>query len=451
MAKRVIVIGSGAAGMKAASTVRSAGDAEITVFTEEEHVSYSPCAIPFVIEGRIKDFGSIVMHTPEYYAKERNIKVLTKTKVANVDMDKKTVTSADGIVHPYDSLILSVGGTVFLPPIEGVRLAGVFPVRNIADGMAIKEALPKTSSVVVAGAGVIGLEMAVALKRLGKKVTVVEMFPQVVPRIMDADMAKLVQSHCESIGIDFIMGTPMGSIKGEGKVEKVMVGNKEIPCQMVIMATGVRANLELPNMMGLEIGSLGAVRVSPTMQPYKKGRLVKDVFLAGDVVQCESAAATGPTMNQLGSAAVRQGRVAGINAAGGYATMPGVLSPFISIIGDVQVGGTGLSKGLDDYYGLSVVEARAEGSTRARYYPGGKDLIVKLLAERDTHRIIGAQIVGGEEVNGRINWLTAAIYKGVTSEEFVNGFENAYCPPTSMVKDVINEAAEALMKKLAAN
>lgn len=449
MAKRVIVIGSGAAGMKAASTVRSAGDAEITVFTEEEHVSYSPCAIPFVIEGKIKDFGSIVMHTPEFYAKERNIRVLTKTKVINVDMDKKTVTSADGGVHPYDSLVLCVGGSVFLPTIEGVKLNGVFPVRNIADGMAIKEALRKTSAVVVAGAGVIGLEMAIALKHQGKRVTVVEMFTQVVPRIMDADMAKLVQSHCESLGIEFIMGTPIGSIKGEGKVEKVVVGNREIPCHMVVMATGVRANLELPNMMGLDVGPLGAVRVSPTMQPYKKGRLVKDVYLAGDVVQCESAAAPGPTMNQLGSAAVRQGRVAGINAAGGYATMPGVLSPFISVIGEIQVGGTGLSKGLADYYGLNVVEARAEGSTRARYYPGGKDLTVKMLADRESHRILGAQIVGGEEVTGRINWLTAAIYKGVTVEEFVNGFENAYCPPTSMVKDVVNEAADILMQKLA--
>ena len=451
MAKRVIVIGSGAAGMKAASAARSAGDAEITVFTEEEHISYSPCAIPFVIEGKIKDFASIVMHTPEFYAKERNIKVLTRTKVTAIDMDKKTVTAADGSLHSYDSLVLCVGGSVFLPPVEGVKLPGVFPVRNIADGMAIKKALQDVTSVVVAGAGVIGLEMAVALRRSGKDVAVVEMFNQVVPRIMDSDMAKLVQTHCESLGIIFVMGSPMGSIKGEGRVEKVAVGNLELPCQMVIMATGVRANLELPNLMGLEVGPLGAVRVSPTMQPYKKGRLVKDVFLAGDVVQSESAAAPGPTMNQLGSAAVRQGRVAGINAAGGYATMPGVLSPFISIIGDVQVGGTGLSKGLADYYGLNVVEARAEGSTRARYYPGGKDLVVKLLAEKESHRIIGAQIVGGEEVNGRINWLTAAIYKGVTAEEFVSAFENAYCPPTSMVKDVVNEAAEMLAKRLSSN
>ena len=448
MAKKVIVIGSGAAGMKAASAARSAGDAEITVFTEEEHISYSPCAIPFVIEGKIKDFASIIMHTPEFYSKERDIKVLTRTKVTGVDMDKKTVTSSDGAVHPYDSLVLSVGGSVFVPPIEGSKLPGVFPVRNIADGMAIKNALHNVSSVVVAGAGVIGLEMAVALKRLGKDVVVVEMFHQVVPRIMDSDMANLVQRHCESLGVIFVMGTPMGAIKGDGKVEKVVIGNLELPCQMVIMATGVRANLELPNMMGLEIGPLGAVRVSPTLQPYKKGRLVKDVFLAGDVVQCESAAAPGPTMNQLGSAAVRQGRVAGINAAGGYATMAGVLSPFVSVIGNIQVGGTGLSKGLADYYGLNVVEATSKGSTRARYYPGGKDLSVKIIAEKETHRIIGAQIVGGEEVNGRINWLTAAIFKGVTAEEFVSSFENAYCPPTSMVKDVVNEAAEVLVKNL---
>lgn len=448
MPKRIIVIGSGAAGMTAASQARKrSADAEIVVFTEEEQVSYSPCAIPFVVEGMIKDFDSIVMHTPGFYKEKRGIEVRTRMKVCAVDLEKKAVTATDG-THPYDSLVLATGGSVFMPPVEGTRLKGVFPVHSIADGRAIKEAMGGASSVVVAGAGVIGLEMAVALRRAGKQVTVVEMFPQVVPRIMDADMASLVQRHCESLGIRFIMGTPIGAMKGAGKVEAVAAGPQEVECQMVIMATGVRANLELPNQMGLDIGPLGAVRVSPTMQPYRKGRLVKDVYLAGDVVQCESAAAPGPTMSQLGSTAVRQGRVAGINAAGGYAAFPEVLSAWVSQIGELQAAGTGLSKGLADYYGMSVAEGKAEGLTRARYYPGGKQLVVKILAERGTGRLVGAQIVSGEEATGRINWLTAAIAKGVTAEEFLAGFENAYCPPTSMVVDVASSAVEALCANL---
>jgi len=449
MAKKIIVIGSGAAGMTAASSARAASkEAEITVFTEEELFSYSPCAIPFVLEGRIPDFRSIVMHGPEFYRDERNIEVRTKTKVVAADAEKKTVTLADGTVLAYDSLVLATGGTVFVPPIEGANLPGVFKVRFIQDGIDIQNAMPSARSVVIAGAGVIGLEVAVALRRAGKDVTVVEMFPQVIPRICDADMAKEVQDYCSGLGIRFLMGAPLGSIRGSGKVEKVVVGSVEVPCDMVIMATGVRANLELPNLLGLEIGPLGAVRVSATLQPYKKGRLVKDIYLAGDAVQCESAAAPGPTMSQLGATAVRQGKVAGINAAGGYATFPAVLGAWVSQIGELQVGGTGLSKGLADYYGLSVVEGRACGLTCARYYPGGRRLMVKLLADRQSHRLLGAQIVAGEGVTGRINWLTAAILKGVTAEEFVNSFENAYCPPTSMVKDVVNVAAEDLARRL---
>lgn len=449
MAKRIIIIGSGAAGMTAASSARAADkDAEISVFTCEEHISYSPCAIPFVLEGKIKDFASIIMHDPEFYRRERKIDIHTKTKVIAVDIDGKTITLADGSSRPYDSLIIATGGTVFVPPIEGADLPGVFKVRFIQDGMDILNALPRTRSVVVAGAGVIGLEIAVALRHAGKEVTVVEMFPQVIPRICDPDMAREVQEYCEGLGIRFIMNTPLGAIKGAGKVEAVVAGKTEIPCEMVIMSTGVRANLELPNAMGLEIGPLGAVRVSPSLQPYKKGRLVKDLYLAGDLVMCQSAAVPGPTMSQLGATAVRQGRVAGLNAAGKYATFPAVLSAWVSQIGDLQIGGTGLSKGLADYYGLNVVEGHGTGLTRARYYPGGSKLLVKLLADQETHRLLGAQIVAGCEVTGRINWLTAAILKGATAEEFVNSFENAYCPPTSMVKDVVNTAAEDLVQRL---
>lgn len=449
MAKRIVIIGSGAAGMTAASSARAADkDAEITVFTSEGHVSYSPCAIPFVLEGKIESFDSIIMHDPAFYRQERGIDVRTGTRVRSVDTDTRVVVLSDGSNHPYDSLVLAAGGTVFVPPVEGADLPGVFKVRFIQDGMDIQKALPSVRSAVVAGAGVIGLEMAVALRRAGKEVTVVEMFPQVIPRICDPDMAKEVQEHCEELGVKFIMGTPLGAIKGSGKVASVLVGKTEVPCEMVIMSTGVRANLELPNAMGLEIGPLGAVRVSPTLQPYRKGRLVKDIYLAGDIVMCQSAAVPGPTMSQLGSTAVRQGRVAGINAAGGYAAFPAVLSPWVSQIGEIQVGGTGLSTGLADYYGLEIAEGHGTGLTCARYYPGGKRLTVKMIADRETHRLLGAQVVAGEDVNGRINWLTAAIMKGTTAEEFVSSFENAYCPPTSMVKDPVNLAAEDLVTRL---
>lgn len=433
--------------MTAASTAKEHGAEDITLITEDEHVAYSPCAIPFVIEGRIKDFPSIVMHTPEFYQRDRGIKVLVKTSVEKVDLDRKQLSTKDGRTFEFDSLIMATGGTVFVPPIEGKDLQGVFPVRFISDGEAIMDHLPAVKQVVVAGAGVIGLEVAVALKLKGKDVTIVEMFDQVVPRILDRDMAKLVQDHCESLGIKFVMGKPLSKIEGQGSVSGVVAGDMKVPCQMVIMATGVRANVRLAEQLGLEIGSLGAVRVSPSLQPYRKGRLVPDVYLAGDVVMCQSAVVPGPTMSQLGSTAVRQGRVAGIRAAGGNATFPGTASPYVSVIGDLQVGGTGLSRSLAEYYGLKVAEAVVKGSCRARYYPGCKEMTVKLLADTGSGRLIGGQIVGLDDITGRINWITAAILKGVTVRELID-LENAYCPPTSMVFDTVNAAAEKLAREL---
>ncbi|MDD1756806.1 MAG: FAD-dependent oxidoreductase, partial [Methanomassiliicoccales archaeon] len=449
MPRKIVVVGAGAAGLTAASTIRAQDpDAAINVFTEDQHIAYSPCAVIYAIEGKIKDFDSIIMHDPKFYREERDISVHTRTKVVAVDVEKRTATSADGAVFTWDALVLAVGGRMFVPPIEGTQLPGVYTIKSVDDGKAIQGALRHAEKVVIVGAGVIGLMTAVAVRNLGREVTVLEMLSSVIPRIMDEDMAALVQRHCEGLGIRFVFSTPIEAIRGAGKVESVRAGGKDYPCQMAIMATGVRANLELPKMMDLEIGVLGGIRVSPILQPYRKGRLVKDVYAAGDAIMCQSAVAPGPTMSQLGSSAVRQGRVAGINAAGGYATYPGATSPWVTHLGELQAAGTGLSTGLADYFGIKVVEAKATGLTRARYYPGGKALTVKMIADRETHRIVGAQIVGGEDVTGRINWLTAAVLKAVTVEEFVSSFENAYCPPTSMVKDVVNQAAEALMDKL---
>jgi NADH oxidase (H2O2-forming) len=219
---------------------------------------------------------------------------------------------------------------------------------------------------------------------------------------------------------------------------------------MVIFATGVRANIEIPKQLGFDIGQLGGVVVSPTLQPYKKGRLVPDIYVAGDLIQCISAAVPGPTMSQLGSSAVRQGDVAGKNAAGGKALYGPVASPWVSVMDSMEMAGTGLSTGLASWYGISVVAGKAEGLTRARYYPGTKRMIVKVLADAVTHRIIGAQILAGEGVTGRIDWLTSSIISGITAEDFLVRSENAYFPPTSMVKDVVISAVEDLCNKLKA-
>ena len=429
--------------MTAASSARATdAAAKITVFTEDEDIAYSPCIIPWVLEGK-SSWSGAVMHTPDFYEKQKNMTVFTKTKVESVDGTAKTVTAA-GKTYRYDSLVLATGGKVFVPPIPGANLDGVFVVRTIRDGKNIEAALAKSKKVVVAGAGVIGLEIALALVNIGKDVTVIEMMDQVIPRIADKDMADPVQKYLEGHGVKFVMKAPVQGVTGTGKVAGVTAAGIEYPCDMVIFATGVRANIDLAKQLELDIGQLGAIVAAPTCQVYKKGRLLNDIFVAGDVMQCQSAIMPGPTMSQLGSSAVKQGRVAGINAAGGNALMGGVASPWISVIGDKQIAGTGLSLGLASWYGVKTVTGKATGMTRARYYPGGKELTVKVIADATSHRIIGAQIIAGEDATGRINWLTSAIIEGATAEDFLVRSENAYGPPTSMVLDVVIKAVENL-------
>ena len=448
MAKKIIIIGSGAAGMTAASTAKEKDpDSEVIVFTEDTDIAYSPCAIPWGIEGK-SAWTDIVMHTPDFYEKERGIKVFTQTKVEAVDDAAKTVT-ANGKAYNYDSLVIAAGSRVFVPPIDGAGLENVYKVKTVADGKRMQKALCDAKEVVIGGAGVIGLELAVAMKEMGKDVTVIEMMDQVIPRIADKDLADIVQKHLEEMGIKFVMKAPVQKINGTDKVESVTAAGQDYPCQIMVFATGVRAALDLPKELGFDIGQLNAVVVSPTLQPYRRGRLVPDIFLAGDLVQCTSAVYPGATMSQLGSTAVKQGRVAGNNAASSDKLEFGpVASPWVSAIGPVQIAGTGMSRGLASWYGVDVVEGKAAGLSRARYYPGGMPMVVKVLADRTSKRIIGAQIVSGEEVTGRIDWLTCAIVNGMTANDFLVRSENAYCPPTSMVKDPVISAVEDLVRNL---
>ena len=447
MAKNIIIIGSGAAGMTAASTARATDpSARITVFTEDEDVAYSPCVIPWVLEGKAT-WNDIIMHTPESYKKDKDIDIHTKTKVDSIDDSAKTV-SVNGETHGYDKLVIATGGKVFIPPISGTDLNGVFIVRTVRDGKNIESALKTAKNVVIGGAGVIGLELALSLVNIGKNVTIIEMMDQVIPRIADKDMADPIQQYLEGKGVKFIMKAPIQAVNGTSNVSSVTAAGSEYPCDIVIFATGVRANTELAKQLGFDIGQLGAIAVAPTLQPYKRGRLVPDIFIAGDVMQCESAIMSGPTMSQLGSSAVKEGKVAGINAAGGKSLFAPVASPWVSVIGDKQIAGTGLSLGLASWYGVDVVSGKAQGFTRARYYPGGKELIVKILADKTSHRIIGAQIIAGEDATGRINWLTSVAIEGVTAEDFLVRAENAYCPPTSMVQDVVLKAAADLCNNL---
>lgn len=451
MANKIVVIGGGAAGMSAASAARAADSkANIKVITADEDVAYSPCMIPWVLGGKYT-WKSMIMHTPDWYATNRRIEVITKTTVDQIVNGKgEKYVLCKKKKYKFDNLVIATGGVHFVPPVEGRDLRGVFTLKSIRDGKNFQAYLKKVKArrIVVVGAGVLGLEVADGLNVAGYDVTVIEMMKQIVPRLADQDMAALMQARIEAKKIKAVVGAPLERVNGKEFVDSVTAGGKRYACDAVVFATGIRANLEVPKMLDLDLGQLDAVTVSPTMQPYSRGRLVPNVFLAGDVVQVQSAVYSGPTMSQLGSSAVKGGKVAGANAAGMRREFGPTVSPWVTRIAGFEMAAAGMSQGLASWYGTEVVAGRCDGLTRARYYDGALPMAVKVLADRTSHRIVGAQIVAGEGTTGRIDWLAEVIRQSVTAEEFLVCAENAYCPPTSMVVDPIICAVEDLAKKL---
>ena len=238
---KVVIIGSGAGGLTAASNIRKYSDkAEITVITRENQVAYSQCAIPYVIGGEIESFDEIVMHTPEYYGKH-GINIITDSEVYEVESSAKFVkyrpnnphkTDENDNVIKYDYLVIATGGSPFIPPVEGTNLNGVFKVRTIEDGAKIKKWTEQTKKAVVVGAGAIGLELGYGLKELGIEVSVTEMLPQILPRSLDPDMALKVQDYLESLGVKIVLEKALNEIIGSDKAQKVIVGNDHIDADL---------------------------------------------------------------------------------------------------------------------------------------------------------------------------------------------------------------------------
>ena len=217
---KVVIVGGGAGGISTASNIRKLDDEiEITVLTRDNKVAYSPCAIPYVLSGTIESFDDIIMRTPEDY-KAKNIDVIVEVEVTAVDSNKKTVTyekNGEEIVMDYDKLVLATGGNPFVPPMDGVDLDGVFRIRNIDDGIRVQEAMKDAKSAIVTGAGLIGIEIAFALKQQGLNVILSEMLPQIVPRSLDKDMSDILVKYLDMEGINVVLGKPITKLIGDGK------------------------------------------------------------------------------------------------------------------------------------------------------------------------------------------------------------------------------------------
>jgi len=446
MPRRIVIIGAHAAGVDAASAARRTDrTAEITLITEQKQAGYSPCGIPFVLGRHIPSFDKLVVF-PQSFFRMMKLNLMLETTATNIDTENKTVATQDKTgtqkTLQYDSLIIATGAYPFVPPIKGREKQGVYVLRTIEDGKKIDQAIENSKSAVVVGAGLIGLETAVACIERGLTTTVVELLPQVLPAMIDADMAKIVRNTLEEKDMRIITGKGVDEILGADSVTGVSVAGEQIKADMVVVATGVRANTELARKAGIAIGETKGIKTSLRMETN-----VKDVYAVGDCVESINMVTQRPTLCQLGTAAVRQAKVAGANAAGGYAIFHGVLGSAVTKFFDTEIGVTGLTEFFARKAGLETVIGTITSKTRPEYYPGGLPIKIKLVVDKESQRIVGVQAIGGEEVTQRINALSFAIQKHMTVRELAKA-DTAYAPPLNETWEPMVLAAEIALRKL---
>nr|WTA66818.1 FAD-dependent oxidoreductase [Micromonospora sp. NBC_00855] len=456
MAQRLIVIGGDAAGMSAASQARrrrDSGDLEIVVFERGHFTSYSACGIPYWISGLVPGPEALIARAPETFRTEYAMDVRMRHEVTAIDLERREVVARDlkgggEVRERFDDLMYATGAVPVKPSWAVTDAGGVFGMQTLDDGAALRDWLdadPQPRLAVVVGGGYIGVEIAEALIQRGLSVTLVEAGEQPMSTV-DSDMGELVADAMRGLGITIRGSLPVtGLEERDGRVSAVVTAEGPIPTDVVVMGLGVRPNTALAEAAGLPLGPTGAIRVDRRMRvPGHPG-----IWAAGDCVETLHRVSGLPVHVPLGTHANKQGRVAGINIGGGYATFTGVIGTAVTKVCDLEVGRTGLRERDATAAGFEFVSVIAESTNRAGYYPGARPMTVKLIAERPSGRLLGAQIVGWSEAAKRIDSLAVALWNGMTVDDMTQ-LDLGYAPPYAPVWDPVLIAARKAVDALAA-
>ncbi len=444
MAERLVVIGGDAAGMSAASQARRRrrrDDLEIVVLEKGNYVSYSACGEPYYVSGDVDDFDDLQVRTPEQFWKV-SIDARLHHEATEIDTVRGEVTVRNLLEDTeeklgYDQLLYATGAQSLRPPIDGIDLDGVYELRTLDDARTLREvATGGASKAVIVGGGYIGLEVAEAMDTLGLETTIITMMPTVLERTFDPDMAAKVGHRIEELGIELITDVKVECLEGHnGRVIGAGCGDRSVEADIVVLALGSRPATGLAAEAGIPLGKSGAVVVDERQRTPIDG-----VWSAGDCAETHHRL-TGSAVNlHLGTVANKTGRVAGINLGGGDVTFPGVLGTAITKVHDFEIARTGLTEFEASDAGMDFVAAEVGSSTAAHYWPGSSPMRIKMVAERGTTRLLGAQIIGGPGAGKRIDTVAAALWGNMTARDLAWA-DLAYSPPFSGVWDPVNIAA----------
>ncbi len=449
MRKRLLVIGGVAAGPKAAAKARRCDpEMEIVIYQEEDDISYAGCGLPYYISGVIKERQELISRTPGQFAQE-GIRILKNRRIESIDVKNQTISgrkigSGETFTDHFDRLVIATGAYPIRPRIEGIDLNNVFYLRSIFDADAIFQQIQSESirNVVIAGGGYIGLEMAESLALRGKNVTIVELAPQILT-LFDEDFAGILRQYLEKKGVNVFTSEGIQALRGkEGKVTHVQTVARELEADVVLMSLGIRSQVELAKQAGLKIGETGAIWVNEKMETSVEG-----VYAAGDCAETTHLITGKRVWIPLGSTANKQGRVVGVNVCGGNATFPGVMGTAAFKTFDFNVAKTGLSMREAKQEGFHPVQAIVRGYDRAHYYPGKKESTLKVIADKETGRILGGQVIGEGPSDKFIDILAMALHAKMTCRDLAN-VDLAYAPPFSPVLSPVIVSANVLMNKL---
>jgi len=454
MQQRIVIVGANAAGAKAASKAKRMNPkATITVVDRGSFISYGACGIPYFVSDTVSDEKELmstpvgVVRDPAFFRKVKGVEVITETEAVAIDRDNKQVTLlaiANGTtsVIPYDRLILATGSSPIIPPLPGCDLPGIITVKSIEDAVLLKEMALSGNRACVVGAGLIGLETVEALATRGMQVTVVEMRNQVLPGILDPEMATLLEKSIVQQGVKVMTFCRISGFGGNGCVEKVIADRGEMPTDLVVLAIGAKPNVDLARSAGLTIGVTGAIAVDDHLRTSDPA-----IYACGDCCETVNMVTGQKIYAPLGSTANKQGRVAAINATGGDATFSGVLGTAILKVFDVNAGKTGLTEVAARAAGYDVETVLSPAPDRAHFYPGAKPIALKLVADKSTGRLLGLQAVGSGAVDKRIDVAATAITFNATADQ-ISHLDLGYAPPFSAAMDNLIVAADILKNKL---
>ena len=432
---KTIIIGGVAGGATAAARLRRLDEhAQIIILERGEFVSFANCGLPYYIGGSITEKGNLTLQTPESFRARFNIDVRTLSNAAGIDPERKTVTVEDlrtgkTYEESYDKLILSPGAEPIRPSIEGANSPNVFTLRNIPDTIRIKEYMETAypHSAVVVGGGYIGVEMAENLAMAGLKVSVVELADHLIAPL-DFDMAADVHRYIKSKGIKLYLNNGVTAIRGN----KVVLQKGELAADMVILAVGVRPETKLAKACGIQTNARGSILVNQNMQTN-----IPDIYAVGDAVEVEDFITKTPAFIPLAGPANKQGRIAADHIAGLSSVYKGTQGSAVLKLFDMTIATTGINEKAAKAAGIDYDKTYTYSGSHASYYPGASMMSIKALWDKKTLKLLGAQIVGFDGVDKRLDVLATAIRFGAKITDLAE-LELCYAPPFGSAKDPVN-------------